>query len=83
MITPHDAVLAISNSGETPEILTILPIIKRMGVKLISLTGNTSSSIATHSDANLDSGVEKEACPLNLAPTTMKVILLDLTQVVR
>lgn len=70
MITPHDAVLAISNSGETPEILTILPIIKRMGVKLISLTGNTSSSIATHSDANLDSGVEKEACPLNLAPTT-------------
>lgn len=70
MITPHDAVLAISNSGETPEIMTILPIIKRMGVKLISLTGNTSSSIAIHSDANLDSGVEKEACPLNLAPTT-------------
>ena len=70
MITQKDIVLAISNSGETPEILTILPIIKRMGVKLISLCGNLQSSIVQHSDAALYTGVEKEACPLNLAPTT-------------
>lgn len=70
MITQKDIVLAISNSGETPEILTILPIIKRMGVKLISLCGKIPSSISQHSDATLDTGVEKEACPLNLAPTT-------------
>lgn len=78
MITPKDVVLAISNSGETPEILTILPIIKRMGVKLISLCGNNKSSIAKHSDAILDSGVEKEACPLNLAPTTSTTATLAL-----
>lgn len=69
MITPKDLVIAISNSGNTPEILTILPIIKRMGVKLISLTGNPTSGIATQADINLDVSVEKEACPLNLAPT--------------
>jgi len=78
MITPKDTVLAISNSGETPEILTILPIIKRMGVKLISLTGNTGSSIAKHSDASLNNEVEKEACPLNLAPTTSTTAALAL-----
>jgi len=70
MITPLDVVIAISNSGETDEILTILPIIKRMGVKLISLTGNPQSSLARQADVNLDVGVEKEACPLNLAPTS-------------
>ena len=69
MITPKDLVIAISNSGNTPEILTILPIIKRMGVKLVSLTGNATSGIATQADINLDISVEKEACPLNLAPT--------------
>ncbi|MHB8622726.1 MAG: KpsF/GutQ family sugar-phosphate isomerase [Sulfuricaulis sp.] len=69
MITPIDVVLAISNSGETAEILTILPIIKRMGVKLIALLGNTDSSLARQADANLYAGVEKEACPHNLAPT--------------
>jgi arabinose-5-phosphate isomerase len=69
MITPADIVLAISNSGETAEILTILPIIKRMGVKLIALLGNTSSSLARQADAILYAGVEKEACPHNLAPT--------------
>ncbi|MHB8742350.1 MAG: KpsF/GutQ family sugar-phosphate isomerase [Sulfuricaulis sp.] len=69
MITPIDVVLAISNSGETAEILTILPIIKRMGVKLIALLGNTDSSLARQADANLCAGVEKEACPHNLAPT--------------
>lgn len=69
MITPTDIVLAISNSGETAEILTILPIIKRMGVKLVALLGNTDSSLARQADANLYVGVEKEACPHNLAPT--------------
>jgi arabinose-5-phosphate isomerase len=70
MITPEDVVLAISNSGSTEEILTILPLIKRMDAKLISLTGNRSSSLAHESDVMLDVGVEKEACPLNLAPTS-------------
>ncbi|MCR4347053.1 MAG: KpsF/GutQ family sugar-phosphate isomerase [Sulfuricaulis sp.] len=69
MIMPVDIVLAISNSGETAEILTILPIIKRMGVKLIALLGNTNSSLARQADAILYAGVEKEACPHNLAPT--------------
>ncbi len=69
MITPTDLVLAISNSGETEEILTILPIIKRMGARLIALTGNPQSSLARQADAILFAGVEKEACPLNLAPT--------------
>ncbi|MHB8454302.1 MAG: KpsF/GutQ family sugar-phosphate isomerase [Acidiferrobacterales bacterium] len=70
MITPIDVVIAISNSGETDEILTILPIIKRMGAKLVSLTGSPQSSLARQADVNLDVGVEKEACPLNLAPTS-------------
>jgi arabinose-5-phosphate isomerase len=69
MITTPDIVLAISNSGETEEILTILPIIKRMGVKLIALTGGLQSSLARQADAVLNAGVEKEACPHNLAPT--------------
>ncbi|MFQ5544906.1 MAG: KpsF/GutQ family sugar-phosphate isomerase [Acidiferrobacterales bacterium] len=69
MITPEDIVLAISNSGESKEILTILPIIKRMGVKLIALTGNTNSSLTRQADASLDVSVEKEACPMNLSPT--------------
>ena len=69
MITTPDIVLAISNSGETDEILTILPIIKRMGVKLIALTGGLQSSLARQADATLNASVEKEACPHNLAPT--------------
>lgn len=69
MITPIDVVIAISNSGETEEILTIMPIIKRMGAKLIALTGRSDSSLAKQADAILYAGVEKEACPLNLAPT--------------
>ena len=69
MITPEDIVLAISNSGESKEILTILTIIKRMGVKLIALTGHTSSSLTRQADASLDVSVEKEACPMNLSPT--------------
>jgi len=78
MIQPQDVVIAISNSGETGEILTILPIIKRMGAKLIALTGNPKSSLARQADAHLDAGVAKEACPLNLAPTSSTTAALAL-----
>ena len=70
MITKDDTVLALSNSGETAEITTILPLIKRLGVPLIALTGNPDSSLAKAADAHLDVSVEKEACPLGLAPTS-------------
>lgn len=69
MITAKDAVLALSNSGETSEILTILPLIKRLGVPLIAMTGKPHSRLAQAADVHLDVGVEKEACPLGLAPT--------------
>lgn len=69
MITPKDVVLALSNSGETAELLTILPLIKRLGVPLISMTGNANSTLARAANVNLDVSVEKEACPLGLAPT--------------
>ena len=70
MITPKDITLALSNSGETPEILMILPILKRMGVKTITLTGNVNASLAQQSEICIDVSVDKEACPLNLAPTS-------------
>lgn len=70
MITAKDVVLALSNSGETEEILTILPLIKRLGVPLISLTGNRNSTLAKTATVNIDVSVEKEACPLGLAPTS-------------
>lgn len=70
MITGQDVVLAISNSGNTNEIVTILPLIKRMGTPLISMTGNPSSVLAREAIANLDVSVAKEACPLGLAPTS-------------
>lgn len=69
MITAQDLVLAISYSGETAEVLTILPVIKRLGAKLVSMTGNTRSTLAKAADAHLDVSVSEEACPLNLAPT--------------
>ncbi len=69
MITAKDVVLALSNSGSTEEILTILPIIKRLGVPLITLTGNPKSALAQAATVNIDVAVEKEACPLDLAPT--------------
>jgi len=69
MITQKDTVLAISNSGETAEILTLVPILKRLNVPLIAMTGNQSSSLAGAADVALDVGVTEEACPLNLAPT--------------
>jgi arabinose-5-phosphate isomerase len=70
MITAKDVVLALSNSGETDELLTILPLIKRLGVPFITLTGNPDSRLARAADANIDVSVAKEACPLGLAPTT-------------
>jgi len=69
MITRNDCVIAISNSGETAEVLTILPLIKRLGVALVAMTGRPASTLATRADVHLDVSVEKEACPLNLAPT--------------
>jgi arabinose-5-phosphate isomerase len=69
MITGGDVVLALSNSGETAELLTLLPLIKRLGVKLLSFTGNPQSTLAKAADVNLDVSVAQEACPLNLAPT--------------
>ncbi len=69
MITPRDLVLALSNSGETEELLTILPLIKRLGVPLIALTGRPGSTLARAATVNIDVSVEKEACPLGLAPT--------------
>lgn len=70
MITKSDVVIALSNSGNTSEILTIVPIIKRLGTPLISMTGNPSSPLATEANINLDVSVDKEACPHGLAPTS-------------
>jgi arabinose-5-phosphate isomerase len=69
MITKHDLLLAVSYSGETEEVITILPAVKRMGAKLLSMTGNPDSTMAKLADAHLDISVTEEACPLNLAPT--------------
>jgi len=70
MITRDDTVLALSNSGETDEVLTILPIIRRLGVPLIALTGNPGSRLAREASVHLDVSVAREACPLGLAPTS-------------
>lgn len=70
MITAQDAVLALSNSGETNELLTILPLLKRLGVPLIAMTGKPQSTLARESEVHIDVSVEKEACPLGLAPTS-------------
>lgn len=70
MITSEDVVIALSNSGNTAEVVTLLPLIKRLGAPLISLTGNPESTLAEAAVANLNTGVEQEACPLNLAPTS-------------
>jgi arabinose-5-phosphate isomerase len=76
MITRDDAVLALSNSGETGEILTIVPAIVRLGVPLIAFTGNPKSSLARIATVHLDIGVPAEACPLNLAPTANAAVVL-------
>jgi arabinose-5-phosphate isomerase len=78
MITRDDAVLALSNSGETDEILTIVPAIARLGVPLIALTGNANSALARIATVHLDIGVPAEACPLNLAPTASTTVTLAL-----
>lgn len=70
MITAQDVVLALSNSGETEEVITILPIIKRLGVPLIAMTGNSDSSLAKFATAHINVSVQQEACPLGLAPTS-------------
>ncbi len=76
MITGKDLVLAISNSGETPEVITILPIVKRIGKGLITMTGMPESSLGRAADVCLDVSVEKEACPHNLAPTASTTVTL-------
>jgi arabinose-5-phosphate isomerase len=78
MITENDAFIAISNSGETAELLSIVPIIKRMGAKMIAMTGDDSSSLALLANVHLNAGVDKEACPLNLAPTASTTATLAL-----
>ena len=69
MVTPADVVMALSNSGESEEINAVLPVLKRLGVPFIAMTGGAESTLARHADHVLDSGVAQEACPLNLAPT--------------
>jgi len=78
MITRDDVVLALSNSGSTAEIITLLPLIKRLGITLISMTGNPDSPLAKSAEANLDARVSQEACPLNLAPTSSTTAALVL-----
>jgi arabinose-5-phosphate isomerase len=78
MITGQDVVLALSNSGESAEIAAIVPLIKRRGAKLVSMTGNPRSTLAREADAHLDAHVDKEACPLNLAPTASTTAALAL-----
>ena len=78
MIKAIDLVLAISNSGESDELVSILPVLKRLGVPLIAMTGGLTSALAQHADVVLDSSVSKEACPLNLAPTASTTAQLAL-----
>lgn len=76
MLTPGDVVLGLSYSGETAELLTLIPLIKRQGVALVSMSGRPESSLATQSDVHLNVAVAKEACPLNLAPTASSTAML-------
>jgi arabinose-5-phosphate isomerase len=78
MITPTDLVLAISNSGESQEMAAILPVLKRLGTPIVAITGNADSTMARHADLWLDGAVDKEACPLNLAPTASTTAQLAL-----
>lgn len=78
MVTQADAMIVISNSGESDELMAIVPVIKRMGAKLISMTGRANSSLAKLADVHLDVGVAQEACPLNLAPTASTTATLAL-----
>jgi len=78
MITAHDLVLTISNSGESQEMAVLLPVLKRLGAPMVAMTGNAQSTMAQHADLWLDSAVAKEACPLNLAPTASTVAQMAL-----
>lgn len=78
MITPDDVVIALSNSGNSEEILTIVPQVKRRGASLIAITGNAASALAREADVHLDAAVAEEACPLNLAPTASTTAALAL-----
>jgi len=78
MITPADVFLAFSNSGSSPELMTIVPILKREGTPLIAVTGSSESALAQAADVHLDCRVEREACPLNLAPTSSTTAMLAL-----
>ena len=78
MVTRQDVVIALSYSGETDEISAILPVLKRLGVPLLAVTGNRASTLATNADAVLDVRVEREACPLHLAPTSSTTAMLAL-----
>lgn len=73
-----DVVIALSNSGETDEIVALLPALEKRGLKIISIVGNLDSTLARHSDVVLDASVDKEACPLNLAPTTSTTVALSI-----
>ena len=78
MITSEDVIIALSYSGESQELMTIVPVIKRQGAKLISMTGNPASSLARSADVHLDAAVTKEACPMGLAPTASTTAALAL-----
>jgi len=78
MITRDDVLIALSNSGENDELLTIVPLVKRQGGKLIAITGNPQSTLAREADVHLDAHVDEEACPLNLAPTASTTAALAL-----
>ena len=75
-VTRDDAIIALSNSGETEELTRLLPVIKRIGARLIALTGNLRSTLAKHSDVTLDVSVTREACTMNLAPTSSTTAML-------
>ncbi len=75
-VTKNDVIIALSNSGETEELTRLLPVIKRIGARLIAITGKRKSSLAKHSDVTLDVSVEREACTLNLAPTSSTTAML-------
>ena len=78
MIRPEDIFVCISNSGESSELLAIVPLVKRQGAKLIAITGEARSTLAREADVHLDAGVAQEACPLNLAPTASTTATLAL-----
>ena len=78
IVTPDDAIIALSNSGETDEVLSMLPYLKHRRVPIVAVTGSLRSTLARHADVALDASVDQEACPLNLAPTTSTTVALAL-----